>query len=223
MSGGLKQVCNSAVTPVAVYKDLEAQKEQILNENKGKAGIYKWINHTTGDIYIGSAVDLRKRLVYYFNYKYIAGYKNKSIIYSSILKNGYKSFNLEILEYCDNKELIEREQYYIDLLNPSYNILKLAGSSLGFKHNSNTISQMSVNNTREKHPFFGKKHSKESTLLMSLNSPKAQEVTIIDTQTNEETKFNSNVNASKFLGVSEWTIRKYKKNMQLYAKRYRIM
>jgi len=41
MSGGLKQVCNLVVTPVAVYKDLEAKKEQILNENKGKAGIYK--------------------------------------------------------------------------------------------------------------------------------------------------------------------------------------
>ena len=89
------------------------------------------------------------------------------------------------------------------MLNPSYNILKLAGSSLGFRHNKDTISQMSVNNTREKHPFFGQKHSKESTMLMSLNSPKAQGVTIIDTQTNEETSFNSNVNASKFLPVSE--------------------
>jgi len=77
---------------------------------------------------------------------------------------------------------------------------------------------MSVNNTREKHPFFGKKHSKESTLLMSFNSPKAQGVTIIDTQTNEETNFNSNVNASKFLGVSEWTIRKYKKKCNCMQK-----
>jgi len=41
MSGGLKQVCNSALRPVAVHKDLKAKKEQILNENKGKAGIYK--------------------------------------------------------------------------------------------------------------------------------------------------------------------------------------
>jgi len=49
-----------------VYKDLKAKKEQILNENKGKAGIYKWINYTTGGIYIGSAVDLRKKLAYYF-------------------------------------------------------------------------------------------------------------------------------------------------------------
>ena len=65
MSARLKQICNSAITPVAVYKNLEAKKKQILTENKGKAGIYKWINHTTGDIYIGSAVDLPKRLLYY--------------------------------------------------------------------------------------------------------------------------------------------------------------
>ena len=50
-----------------------------------------------------------------------------------------------------------------------------------------------------------------------------QKVTIIYTQTNEETSFNSNVNASQFLGVSERTIRNYKKNMKLYAKRYRVM
>ena len=98
--GQLRQIGNSAVTPVAVYKNLEAQKEQILTENKGKAGMYKWTNHTTGEIYIGGAVDLRKRLLNYFNYKYIAGYKNKSIIYSSILNYGYISFNLKIIEYC---------------------------------------------------------------------------------------------------------------------------
>ena len=111
-------------------------------------------------------MDLHKRLVNYFNYKYIVAYKNKSIIYSSIVKNGYECYNLEIIEYCDKKELIEREQYYIDLLNPSYNILKLAGSSLGFKHSEETKRKMSVNNTKEKHPFFGKKHNKESIALM---------------------------------------------------------
>ena len=62
---------------------------------------------------------------------------------------------------------------------------------------------MSVNNTKEKHPFFGKKHNKESIELMSLSSPTAESVTIIDTKTNERFSFNSNVKASKFLGVSE--------------------
>ena len=82
---------------------------------------------------------------------------------------------------------------------------------------------MSVNNTKEKHPFFGKKHNEKSIGLMSINSPTAQSVTIIDTKTNERFSFNSNVKASKFLGVSEWTIRKYKRNMKLYAKRYKII
>jgi hypothetical protein len=47
------------------------------------------------------------------------------------------------LEYIDvsnlpkeeaRKLILEREQYYLDLLKPEYNILKVAGSSLGFKH-----------------------------------------------------------------------------------------
>jgi hypothetical protein len=35
------------------------------------------------------------------------------------------------LEYCDLENIIDREQYYIDLLKPEYNVLKDAGSSLG--------------------------------------------------------------------------------------------
>jgi group I intron endonuclease len=41
---------------------------------------------------------------------------------------------LEILQYCDQSDVISREQYYLDLLKPEYNILKTAGSPLGFKH-----------------------------------------------------------------------------------------
>jgi hypothetical protein len=44
---------------------------------------------------------------------------------------------LEILEYCDIKNFLppaqEREQYYMDKLNPRYNTLKIAGSSSGHK------------------------------------------------------------------------------------------
>ena len=76
------------------------------------------------------------------------------IIYSALLKYGYAAFRLEILEYCDDKILLQREQYYIDKLKPKYNILKIAGSSLGFKHSIKTRKQMSIKNTKDKHPFF---------------------------------------------------------------------
>lgn len=49
------------------------------------------------------------------------------IIYKALLAHGFDSFKLEILEYCDSSELIKREQYYIDLFKPEYNILKVAG------------------------------------------------------------------------------------------------
>ena len=58
----------------------------------------------------------------------------------SLLKYGYSNFNLEILEYCEPSDVLLREQQYIDLLKPEYNILKLAGSSLGFKHNEKSLS-----------------------------------------------------------------------------------
>ena len=65
--------------------------------------------------------------------------KGKSIIYSSLLKHGHINFSLEILEYCEQSSLLIREQYYLDLLKPEYNICKVAGSSLGRKHSTETI------------------------------------------------------------------------------------
>jgi group I intron endonuclease len=58
---------------------------------------------------------------------------SRSIIYNAILKHGYLNFSLDILEYCEIEVLIKREQYYLDLLKPKYNILKVANSRLGSK------------------------------------------------------------------------------------------
>ena len=68
----------------------------------------------------------------YFNIRFLL--RNKMLISKSLLKHGHSSFSLEILEYCEPSLVITREQYYLDLLKPEYNILKFAGSSLGFKH-----------------------------------------------------------------------------------------
>jgi group I intron endonuclease len=54
--------------------------------------------------------------------------KGRSRINNALLKYGYSNFTLEILEYCDPSEAISREQYYLDSLNPEYNILLTAGS-----------------------------------------------------------------------------------------------
>jgi group I intron endonuclease len=62
-------------------------------------------------------------------------------IYKAIIKYGYANFKLEILEYCNPSDVLLREQYYLDLLKPEYNILKIAGSTSGYKHKGETLKK----------------------------------------------------------------------------------
>jgi group I intron endonuclease len=67
----------------------------------------------------------------------------RSATYSAILKHGIAKFKLEILEYCSQKNCIKLEQEYMNSLKPEYNILKVAGSSLGYKHDDEAKKQIS--------------------------------------------------------------------------------
>lgn len=59
-----------------------------------------------------------------------------------MLKYGHDKFKLEIFEYCDKNTLMEKEQFYLDQLNPSYNILKQAYSLEGFRHDAETLDYL---------------------------------------------------------------------------------
>jgi group I intron endonuclease len=65
-------------------------------------------------------------------------------IHSALLKYGYENFSLYILEYCNSSIIIEREQYYIYLLNPLYNICRIAGSTLEKEHTAKTKNKISL-------------------------------------------------------------------------------
>lgn len=85
------------------------------------------------------------------------------LICKALLKNGYSKFELKILEYCDITDVIKREQHYMDLLKPEYNILKIAGSTLGFRHSKETLAKMSV-------AKIGTKHSEETLAKIGRHS-----------------------------------------------------
>lgn len=127
---------------VVSYTNSDTQKEFILNDNKNKAGVYCWTHLESGKKYVGSSVDLYRRFMQYYNIKYITRGAKSSLICKALLKYGYSSFKLEILEYCNPSEVIAREQYYIDLLKPEYNILKVAGSLFGYKHSPESLEKM---------------------------------------------------------------------------------
>ena len=144
----MKNNSRKDIVPLVSYLNLDISKSIIYKENRSKPGIYRLNNIITGKSYIGSATDLSRRFSNYYSIIYIKNSldNGSSIIYNSLLKYGYANFSLDILEYCKPHELIYREQYYMDTLKPEYNILKVAGSVLGFKHSEATKAKLSNNN-----------------------------------------------------------------------------
>lgn len=132
------------LVPIRTYNNSDLDKLDILKENKGKSGVYRWVNKESGKSYVGSGVDLSKRLSGYYSERSMLTQikKGKSAIYSAILKYGRSNFSLEILEYDSIREpgvLLERETYYINLLKPKYNISLTASAPMtGRNHSEET-------------------------------------------------------------------------------------
>jgi group I intron endonuclease len=132
---------SQSIAPVKIYENADTMKRQMSLENKGKSGIYRWINTLNGKTYIGSSVNISRRLKDYYSLSYLE--KSEMAICLALLKYGYSNFSFEILEYCDKSVLIEREQYYFNLFEPQYNILKIAGSRFGLNHSEETRKKIS--------------------------------------------------------------------------------
>lgn len=90
---------SSKVVPIKIYSNADTQKVMILKENKGLSGIYRLVNILNGKAYIGSAVNISKRMSQYYSSTYLNS--NKMAICSALLKYGHSSFSLDILEYCN--------------------------------------------------------------------------------------------------------------------------
>jgi|ERR1700744_802936 len=246
---------NKLFVPVKIYNNSDIDKLQILIDNKNKAGIYQWKHIESNKTYIGSAINLSKRLKAYYS-KYILNNK-KSYIHNALLNYGHSNFSLTIIEYIDisyldkkkARELIlEKEQYYLELIMPEYNILKIAGSSLGYKHTEETIAKISgeknsmfgkihsvetkakiskafegKNHPRygirgENHPFYGKTHSIEVRARISLT--KGSTIYLYNTERLLVNTFNSTRKAAEFLDCSHTTIANYCSNGKLYKNQW---
>ncbi|EUC27003.1 hypothetical protein COCCADRAFT_42121 [Bipolaris zeicola 26-R-13] len=131
---------------------------------------------------LSSSYKLNDRFRRYFNHSYLSSsQRGASLICNALLKHGYVGFRLEILEYCPISILLDREQFYIDNLNPEYNILKTAGSNLGYKHTEPSLKLMSIasksrNELEEviklkREVMLGRKLSKDHLENMAKNNP----------------------------------------------------
>jgi group I intron endonuclease len=106
-------------------------------------------------VYIGSTRNIKERIA---QHRICANNKSKTCpkFYNSVIMHGWNNFRLAILEYIDiskldlnnkceiRKAILNREQYYLDKMNPSLNINKKAGSMLGYKHTEEMRKIMSL-------------------------------------------------------------------------------
>lgn len=120
------------VKPEIKYFNADIHKARIFADNRNKIGVYRWINNLNGKTYIGSSVNLSVRFYKYYSLRSLA--KSNRPMERALLKYGFSNFSLEIIEFCNLENLLKREQFYLDLCKPEYNIVEKAGSTIGYKH-----------------------------------------------------------------------------------------
>ena len=83
-------------------------------------GVYKITNTVTGDFYIGSSKDVKRR---WREHKKPSAWKQcpNNPMYLDMQKYGVDKFEFEILEEVEIEKLKETEQKFIETLKPAYN------------------------------------------------------------------------------------------------------
>jgi group I intron endonuclease len=234
---------NRTFLPVITYNNAETDKLQILKDAINKTGIYLWTHKESGKEYVGSAVDLSKRLRRYYSPSELKRANN--YISKALTHHGHSAFSLSIIKYIDisnlnieeaRKLILEREQHFLDLRfsgdKPNiYNLLTTAGSLLGFKHSEKTlvkmngksptpetIAKMSEAKTGENHPMYGKTHTTEVKAKMSATLGTA--IYVYDLDGTLVNSFSSARKAAEYFNSTHVTIMKYIKNKKLYQEQW---
>lgn len=150
------------------FENVQSNKRDIYKQLKGKAGIYLFINKMNGDKYVGSSITLSKRMASHF-YHANSSKGTKILFYRAMRKYKLENFSLAILEFCNSDIIVcsDLEQKWIDYYKPRYNILKIAGSSSGFRHSIDTINKLKELFKKENHPKYGSVASAETRQAIS--------------------------------------------------------
>jgi hypothetical protein len=86
-----------------IFNNLLISKKEIYKQLKGKSGVYMFINNvnpSTPEVYIGSSINLARRMANHFHYATSNKVKNKIVLYRAMKKYKLENFSLAILEFC---------------------------------------------------------------------------------------------------------------------------
>ena len=121
-------------------------------------GVYKITNTITGDFYIGSSKDVKRR---WASHKWPSIWKQQpnNQMYQDMRKYGIDKFVFEILAEAEEEKLKETEQKFIEMLKPTYNDRNADGLDIERKKEHQKEYQKS-NKGKESHKKANKKYKK---------------------------------------------------------------
>lgn len=174
------------------------------------SGIYKFTNTVNNKFYIGSAQNLRRRFFKHTNLL------NKNSHHSLHFQNAWNKYGedvfiYEVIEYCDEKDLLLREQYYLDTLLFAQDYINSKNSNfleLGYNVNPCATSRL------------GSKQSKNSIEKAIMNNPKRIEVLQFDFHGNFIKEYISVAEAAFEIGCSKSNVLQCCMMKQEYCKQY---
>lgn len=112
------------------------------------AGVYQIKNIVNNKIYIGSTRNFKKR---YHEHSHLLrkGIHQNRYLQNAYNKYGEDNFIIELIEICKEDELTIREQHYIDVLNPEYNITKEVIRNTPSKESRELMSKSRIKGFKE--------------------------------------------------------------------------
>ena len=163
-----------------------------------------WTNKLNGKKYIGSSIDLRGRLLEYYNVNLLLNEKSMPVNVA-LLKYDYHNFTFTILEICDMDSLLFREKHFIEVYSPEYNILKTPGSpdrGSGWKHSEATIENMRI-------ATYKRSKSPEYLVNLSKGQSSGKRIEVTDMKTNTSTVYHAIKTAARALDIDKRYIEHY--------------
>ncbi len=108
--------------------------------------MYQIINSINGHFYIGSTYDFRvRRNRHLFNLR--RGTHENDHLQKAFNLYGEEAFRFILIEALEpeyDEQLWAREQYYIDQLQPVYNIAPKAGGTIGYKMTAEQLEKLKI-------------------------------------------------------------------------------
>ena len=108
-------------------------------------GIHRITNTVTGDFYLGSRNNVKRRWVYHKIQSTWSRYPNKQL-YKDFQKYGVDKFDFQVIAEAEPDQLKKIEQQFIETLKPTYNDRKAKGWDFERRKESHRKYQKEYNN-----------------------------------------------------------------------------